>query len=332
MKILVVQTASIGDVILSTALLEKLHGYYPAGEIDILLQKGSDCLFKEHPYIRRLYVWDKKKQKITNMHRIIREIRKERYDYVINVQRFATTGWICLRSNAKHTIGFDKNPFSLFYTTSIAHEISSKKYIYELDRNQKLIEQITDNKAAETKLYPSFKDYDSVEAYKEMDYISISPSSLWFTKQYPAKKWIELIHGIHKDTRIYLLGSSSDYSLCENIKTECPENDIRNLAGTLTLLQSAALMKDAVMNFTNDSAPLHLAVSVKAKVTAIFCSTVKEFGFAPKGENIKIVETTEKLTCRPCGLHGRRKCPEKHFRCALNINTNELLKNINYEP
>jgi len=97
-----------------------------------------------------------------------------------------------------------------------------------------------------------------------------------------------------------------------------------NLAGKLSFLESAALMKDAKMNFTNDSAPMHLASAVNAPVTAIFCSTVAAFGFGPLSDDSFVVETKEQLDCRPCGLHGFSKCPEKHFKCALTINSDQL--------
>jgi heptosyltransferase-2 len=88
-------------------------------------------------------------------------------------------------------------------------------------------------------------------------------------------------------------------------------------------------MKSATMNFMNDSAPMHLASSVDAPTTAIFCSTVTSFGFGPLSNNSIVVETKEKLDCRPCGLHGHKECPKKHFKCAENININELLARIN---
>jgi heptosyltransferase-2 len=83
-------------------------------------------------------------------------------------------------------------------------------------------------------------------------------------------------------------------------------------------------MKDARMNFTNDSAPLHLASAMNAPVTVIYCSTVPRFGFGPLSDVSKIVETGE-LYCRPCGIHGYRSCPEKHFRCATQINVDQLI-------
>lgn len=327
-RVLVIQTASLGDAILATALLEKLHGQYPAAEIDMLVQKGADALFEDHPYLHTLYVWDKKNRKYAQMHRLIRSIRQRHYDVAVNVQRFAATGWICLRSGAETTIGFDKNPFSRFFTVTVPHEISSEKYLYEADRNQRLIAHLTDGEAAPTRLYPTDSDEQAVSGYKEQPYLTISPASLWKTKQYPEERWTELVHKADHRYRILLLGSGKDSALCERIRSACPEADIRNLCGTLTLLQSAALMRDAEMNFTNDSAPLHLAAAVGAPVCAVFCSTVKEFGFAPRGENIHIIETDQPLPCRPCGIHGHKQCPEQHFRCAWDIPIEKIIQNI----
>jgi heptosyltransferase-2 len=91
------------------------------------------------------------------------------------------------------------------------------------------------------------------------------------------------------------------------------------MAGKLSFLESAAFMESAMMNYSNDSAPLHMAGAVGAPVTAFFCSTLPDFGFGPFAPNGRIAETTETLPCRPCGLHGRKRCPEGHFKCALTI-------------
>ena len=101
---------------------------------------------------------------------------------------------------------------------------------------------------------------------------------------------------------IFLLGGKEDAVLCEKIKEKSINNKIEILAGKLNFLSSVALMKNAVMNYTNDSAPLHFASAVDAPVTAIFCSTVPAFGFYPLSSKSFIVETKEILTCRPCSL------------------------------
>src|SRR5206468_3027338 len=128
----------------------------------------------------------------------------------------------------------------------------------------------------------------------ENDYITIAPGSVWFTKMFPGYKWNELIKLHLKKSggiNIYLIGSKDEYDLIAGIKKESNSDRVLNLAGNLSILQSAALMRDAMMNYVNDSAPLHLASAMNAAVTAIYCSTVPAFGFGPLSDNSRIVET-----------------------------------------
>jgi heptosyltransferase-2 len=87
-------------------------------------------------------------------------------------------------------------------------------------------------------------------------------------------------------------------------------------------------MQSARMNYVNDSAPMHIASAMNAPVTAVFCSTVTWFGYTPLSDTSFVIEKDEPLYCRPCTTHGRRKCPEKHFKCALDIKTEKLLATI----
>ena len=187
-----------------------------------------------------------------------------------------------------------------------------------------LLNHIPSNQNFKVKLYPSNRDFSNVSQYKKVKYICIAPSSLWKTKQFPEERWIEFLKEIDNDLHIYLLGSEKDILLCNEIILHSGNKNSLNLAGKLTLLESAALMKDAFMNFVNDSSPLHLASSTNAKVTAIFCSTIPDFGFGPLSDDAVIVDVKEKLYCRPCGLHGFQKCPEQHFKCANDIDINQL--------
>jgi heptosyltransferase-2 len=129
--------------------------------------------------------------------------------------------------------------------------------------------------------------------------------------------------------KIFLLGAESDTGLCDEIMSRAKNANIEILAGKLSFLQSAALMKTTVMNYVNDSAPLHFASAMNAPVTSIFCSTVPEFGFGPLSEKSFIVQTIEYLSCKPCTLHGRKACPLAHFKCAHTIQTEQLLQPLN---
>lgn len=326
-KFLVIQTAFIGDVILATALVEKLHQYDPDADIDFLLRKGNESLLADHPYLHNIIVWDKTKNKLSNLRKISREIRKQHYDAVINVQRFAATGWLTAFSNAKEKIGFDKNPFSFLFSKKIKHVVgSSDNPVHETGRNQKLIADLTDDIPAKPRLYPSASDFEAVQHLKKDPYIVIAPASVWFTKQFPAAKWIEFIDLLPQQFQVYLIGAPNDKRLCDEIIADCKNKRIKNLCGQLNFLQSAALQKDAVMNYVNDSAPLHIASAMNAPVTAVYCSTIPAFGFGPLSDKSHVVEILENLSCRPCGLHGKKACPLGHFDCAYKISAKQLLQ------
>lgn len=323
-KILVIQTAFTGDVVLATALLEKLHTFFPAAAIDLLVRKGNEGLLLNHPFVHETLVWNKKGNKNKNLFSLLLRIRKNRYDILFNLQRFASTGILTAFSGAKEKIGFDKNPLSFFFTKKIKHQISDG--LHEVERNNKLVEHITDDTVTKPRLYPSENNFEEVKKYCGEKYICVTPASVWFTKQYPEEKWVDLINEFPGQYNIFLLGGKDDAPLCESIKQKTKKTNLEVLAGKLGFLSSVALMKNAAMNYTNDSAPLHFASAVDAPVTAIFCSTIPSFGFYPLSTQSIIAETKQDLPCRPCSIHGLRACPLGHFKCAYTIETTQLLQ------
>lgn len=323
-KFLVIQTAFIGDVVLATAIIEKLHRFYPEAEMDFLVRKGNEGLLQGNPHLHEILIWEKKRNKLRNLGRLLLEIRGRKYDKVINLQRFASTGILTAFSGAKERIGFDKNPLSFFFDVKIRHRMGNGTH--EVVRNLQLISHFTDTGMQfRPKLYPSAADAAAVEKYKRQKYCCIAPTSVWFTKQFPERQWIRLLDRLEKDMPVYLLGGSSDTVSCDHIKTVTSHPKVISLAGKLNFLQSAALMQDAVMNYVNDSAPMHFASAMNAPVTAVFCSTIPAFGYGPLSDRSFIVETKKALSCRPCGLHGRKACPLGHFDCAYTITTEQLL-------
>jgi len=296
------------------------------------VRKGNESLLQGNPNINEVIVWDKKYSKYGNLFGAIKKIRSVHYDYLFNLHRFFSSSLVTVMSAAKTQVGFKKNPMSFLFDQSVKHSITSSvikpgkandNFEHEIERNHELIAEITDAEPAMPKLYPGEKEEEAVKKHKTGDYVCIAPASVWFTKQYPQDKWIELIEKLN--TSVYLVGGAEDKSLCNSIVEQVGEKKAQNLAGKLSLLETAALMKDAKMNYVNDSAPLHLASAVNAPVTAIFCSTVPEFGFGPLSENSRIVQTEKELDCRPCGIHGYTKCPKEHFECAHSITTDQLI-------
>lgn len=322
--VLIIQTAFIGDVILATALIEKIRSAFPHAKVDFMVRKGNERLLAGNPLLNEVLIWDKKKR-WSSAFRLFRQIRRKRYDLVVNAQRFATTGFLTAFSGARKTVGFDKNPFSFLFSVSVKHVFGKE---HEVDRNQKLIAGFTDTISAKPRLYPQQEHIDRAAPYIKEKFLTISPGSVWFTKQYPVDRWIEFLNRVDPAYTVYILGGKDDWENGETIRTRTTHQGVVNFSGKLGLLESAWLMKHAFMNFTNDSSPLHLASAMNAPVAAVFCSTIPNFGFTPLSDRSFVIEIPDKLPCRPCGFHGHKQCPQGHFKCAWDIRVEDLLASL----
>lgn len=316
-KILIIQTAFLGDVILATPVASELKRIFPDVSIDFVVKKGNESLLQNNPNLRYVISLDKSKGKYRSMIHLIKQLRSQQYDLVINLHRFGSSGFITAFSQAKKKYGFKKNPFSFKFTKTFEHEIGNG--MHEVERNLQLIQEFGAVKIKRPELFPSKANFEKIKQYTKGAYYCFAPASVWFTKQLPKDKWVELIKQKSQSANIILIGGEEDEKLCQEIIDLAGVSNASNLAGKLSLLDSAALISKAKRNFVNDSGPLHLASAMNAPVTAFFCSTVPSFGFGPLSEDSEIKEIGEKLYCRPCGLHGYKSCPEKHFRCGKEI-------------
>lgn len=317
-KVLIIQTAFVGDVILSTALVESLWDALPGISVHYLVRKGNEGILANNQKIKKV-ITVRKSKKTKKLPELIIQIRKEKYDAVINVHRFAFSGLLTLLSGAKIRVGFAKNPLSIFYSMRVEHIISKpndKKIWHEIERNFSLITQLGKFELKKPKLYPSASDYEFVSSFQTEPYIVIAPSSVWKTKRLPRPRWQELLTKHLSQKKVYLIGSADDKEFCQSIINNSGHENCENLAGKLSFLQSASLMQSAIVNLVNDSGPLHIASAMNANVKAFFLSTIPEFGFGPLSDNAEILQTKRNLSCRPCGIHGKTACPEGHFNCS----------------
>lgn len=318
-RFLVIQTAFLGDVILATPVISELKRLHPDAEVDVLVRKGNEAILKNHPALHEVFSFNKKEGKWKEMRRLIGIFRSKNYDEVINLQRFGSSGIMTFFSKGKKKIGFDKNPFSFCYDIKIRHEIGTGKH--EVERNLECIAHHGAQSLVRPTVFPSDADREKVAAYTNQRFFTLAPASVWFTKQLPEEKWVELANNLKSEGAVYLVGGPADFDLCQRIIHAANLPEGHNLAGKLNLLESCALFEQAARCFVNDSGPLHMATAVNAPVTAFFCATVPRFGFGPLSDVSEIRETDEALTCRPCGLHGGKICPQGHFKCG-NINVN----------
>jgi len=327
--ILIIQTAFIGDTILASHFARAVKEHYPNSKIHFFLRKGNESVIQGLPTIEKTWIWDKQGGKTKNLMKLISELRKINFDMVFNLHRHFNSGLVTAMMKSPVKAGFKQNPLSMFYTRKVNHQIPDPRGWHEVQRNLELISdyKIVDNqKNYKPELPIQPKNTEKVSKFVTDNYFVVAPASVWFTKAFSEHKYRELTGELSKMGKVYFIGAPGDKDLCDRIRKDFPNTE--NLCGELNLLDSAALMKNARRVFVNDSAPLHLASCVNARTTAIFCSTVPAFGYTPLADDSVVVDVGNTLSCRPCGLHGYKECPLKHFKCSEDIEIRAILNTI----
>lgn len=328
-RILIIQTAFLGDVILSLPLLQILKKNYPSSKIDFLCIPATSQLLKNNPYVNEIIVYDKRNSGMKGFISLVNKLRNKKYDLIISPHRSFRTAVISKLSSPKKSITFDKSSLSFLYDERVSYEGS----LHEIMRVLKLLLPlgISEKDIVRPELYPGKEECAKVNKYlsdeniRESDrFICIAPGSVWFTKRFPKEKFVKVCDLLKdQNIKIVLIGGESDKILCEYILNSSVNKNIINAAGMLTVLESAELIRRSSLLISNDSAPLHIADSVGTAVVAIFGATVPEFGFFPYGERDIIIET-KGLKCRPCSIHGGNECPVRTFDCMLQIKEYEI--------
>lgn len=318
-KILIIQTAFLGDVILSTPLIRALKKIFPDSLIDILTIPGTSIVFRDNPHVNSTLHFNKKKfiNKIFSFIDLIFTIRKEQYDLALSIQSSFTSSLLMRLGNIPARVGFARQKL-------LTDPVSHKKGLHIRERYLKLMKPFTDKDFdKQTEIFWSINEGGKAkQIIKEINkdgkfIVGIAPGSVWKTKRWPKEYFVYLLKILKKEkVRVVLIGGPDDNLLCDDIIKKSESNTI-NLAGSLTILESAALIEKLDLVVSNDSAPLHIANAVKTDVIAFFGPTVRRFGCYPYRENDTMLEVD--LPCRPCGKHGGNKCPEKHFKCMKDI-------------
>lgn len=314
-RILVIQTAFIGDIIMSTPLFSGIHQAYPDAVIDVVVNSRHASLLDNNPYISKVYGFDKSNHKLRNLYHLIRRIRKNKYDAALSMQIHLSSTLMMVLGGIRMRIGFPRQAL-------LTHPVNFSPGLHIRERAGLLLNRLKkDTYDLQTRLYPSEQDVEKARKYllkRGQFRLGIAPGSVWETKKWPKKYFLEVVKALSKEAEIYLIGGGpDDIALCDEIVQSIDKGGICDTSGKLSLLQSAALIKQLDLVLCNDSAPLHMANAMKTPVVAIFGPTVKQFGCYPYQPNDKMIDI--ELYCRPCGKHGGKSCPEGHFRCMLEI-------------
>lgn len=332
-KILILQTAFSGDVILTLPLLQVLKKKLENSEIDFLLIPQTKNLLENNPYVNEVIVYDKRKRDTTEFMSLANKLRNKNYEYIISPHRSFRSALLTGYASAEKSIGFDVSSFSFMYKEKVKY-ISG---IHEIQRNLKLLEPlgIYEKEIVKPELFPGEEAKSKVREFLKANsisdndsFITLAPGSVWFTKTFPRNKFVALLNLDElRNQKVLLIGGDADYETSEYIMKNSENKNIVNAAGKFSLLESSELIRMSKVLITNDSAPMHLAGAVGTRVISIFGATVPQFGFYPIGKSDVVIETAG-LSCRPCAIHGGKKCPIGTFDCMIKIDGRTIAEKL----
>ncbi|AAC06484.1 glycosyltransferase family 9 protein [Aquifex aeolicus] len=297
MKILIWQTAYLGDVVLATPLIQTLKKNFPDAKIGFVGRPFIKELFKDEEV--ELIPYSKKfKESFT----VIRKIKN--YDVVISPHRSMRTALILFFSGIKERIGFDRSDLPFLYTKLVPHRWE----LHEVDRNLELLKPLGVKEfIRETKLKMKEEEYRKILNkfnLKEKKYIVISPFSNFPLKEWSLKNWKELVRKLN--TPVVITGTKED----EERSKEIDGKNVVNLVGKTSLREFMGVLKGAKFAISNDSSAVHVANAFRVPALTIYTATSPKYGFYPLiGEYIQ-----NPAPCSPCSPNPK-KCKTGTKEC-----------------
>jgi heptosyltransferase-2 len=332
-RVLVVQTAFPGDVVLTLPLLQRLRFHWPEVHLATVTTPMASPLLAGHPAVSESFLYDKRGRErgVKSLIRLASRLRREHFDVALLPHRSLRSALLVALAGIPVRIGFDRSWGRLLLTKTVHYERS----LHEIQRNLQLLRPLgLDPGGGEfPSLFPSRGDVAVVDrllsAWRSrggavLPLVGLAPGSVWATKRWPIGSFAQLGQLFRgRGYALVLVGSSAERLLCEEVSDAVGDRYALNVAGETTFLQSAELLRRCALLVSNDSAPMHLAVAMRLPVVAVFGATVPAFGFYPLGKRDRVVERSG-LACRPCSIHGGEKCPIRTFECMRSISPEEV--------
>ena len=332
-KIGIFQTSFIGDSVLTTPLIKKTKKLFPDTQIVVITRPQTEDIFKPLPEVSEVILNDKRGwNKIAGVWKTARAIKKSGIDILLVPHRSFRSALIAWLSGVPIRIGFTSSEGWFLYTKTVPFSWM----IHDAERNLSLLQGIAKEQFGGERLSMSFtpsaeenvarllKDFN-LEGKK---LVGIHAGSAWPTKCWPMEYFVELISKLQTELGVQVVlvgGGKQDTDLGEKI-CQLAKGHAASLCGKTSLADLMALMKHLSLFITNDSGPMHIATAFDVPTLAIFGPTTRELGFFPYGQGHRVMEVKD-LECRPCALHGGKKCPLGHFKCMKDITPDEVFQN-----
>ena len=298
MKILVIHTAFIGDIVLSTPLIQRLKDMYPESEIDYLTLPTNKSVISNNPNLNEIILYDKKGQDkgIKGFLRVLKILKQKKYDYAVIPHRFIKSILLAKLAKIPNIVGFDVATGSFLLNKKVHYDMKK----HEVERLLDLVEY--KGEKIPIRIYPAKENFTKINKIlehhgyfgnEEQKLILVAPGSQRAEKMWPLEKYREIIERLKKNKNYFIgiTGSKAEKKLSLNFPNDKNVIDFR---GEINLVEFGALISKANIVVGNDSSPIHIASGFeKPFVIGIFGPGKRDLGFFPYTEKSNVIEDNE---------------------------------------
>ena len=330
-NILIIQTAFIGDIVLTIPMLKRLKDRFPGTRLTMLTTPAGGGLMTGQPCLDDVILFDKRNadRGLRGLARLSGSLRDRKFDMVISPHRSFRSSIIARMTGSPERIGYRENSLSFLYTSRVRRNPA----LHEVERIMALLEPVKPGLSAEPfdlGLELSEDDMGHADDFiaaagaAGKRIVAVCPGSNWATKMWTEDGFAGLCNGLEKMGRTpMILGDSRDGHLGKVIASRAG-GAVIDATGKTGLRLFASILRRSGLLVCNDSGPGHIARAVGTPVVAVFGPTVTGFGFVPYGGQVRVVEVNG-LKCRPCDPHGPAVCPIGTHECMESISAGEVL-------
>ncbi|WP_128544024.1 glycosyltransferase family 9 protein [Larkinella soli] len=307
LKFLVIRFSSIGDIVLTTPVVRCLKQQVPDAVVHFCTKRAFQSIVENNPNIDAGFYLD------GSLNALIRQLRAERYDYIIDLHHNLRTSIIKFRlgvpSRSYEKLNWEKWLYVRF-------KVNQMPPVHIVDRYMATVQPFgvkNDEKGLDYFIpYKDMVEPEWLPTSHRNGFVAYAVGGQHATKKLPVPRMIELCRKINYP--VVLLGGKEDFDAGEAVRLELGDRRIYNACGKYNLNQSASLLQQSTLVFSHDTGLMHIAAALKKKVYSIWGNTTPQLGMYPYKTSFVLLEKNG-LKCRPCSKIGYERCPLGHFKC-----------------
>lgn len=313
-KVLVFQTAFLGDALLAIPLLKAIKYKWPNCFLGIVCRRGVGEILLHGGVVDEIIEVEKSESK--SLKRAFKQTKEFKANVVISPHRSLRTALWVSRLRPHFSVGY-KTKWNFFAFSSRVQRLQKDHDVLrQLSLTQALGLNLSD---LPDEIKTLTLEIEGETGFKlKKPYGVLSPGSQWNTKKWSLEGFVEIGKKLEeKGLEVVIVGTQSENEMAFALASKLQRPV--NLSGKTSVFQLAQILKGAKILFCNDSGTMHVASVVGTPLVSVFGPTVPSQGYAPWNKKSRIVETP--LDCRPCGAHGHDKCPIGTHDCMKKISS-----------